>query len=203
MSACAVWSTSSTVSECRCTILAAVADVLIYADSLRSPEMRHEVPIAIPDPFLYVERNGTKRVLASSFELDRIKAVATALAGSAPEEFGIDELYAQGLSREEIELELTLRAARGFGVEAAIVPPTFPVMVADHLRANGIEVTADRERFTSRRRVKNEAELAGIRRAQRAAGAGMSAACEIFRPAERRNGALVVDGEPLTCELVK
>ncbi len=180
-----------------------MADVLIYADSLRSPEMRHEVPIAIPDPFLYVERNGTKRVLASSFELDRIKAVAPELEVSAPEEFGIDELYAQGLSREEIELELTLRAARGFGVEAAIVPPTFPVMVADHLRANGIEVTADRERFTSRRRVKNEAELAGIRRAQRAAEAGMAAACELFRAAERRNGDLVVDGEPLTCELVK
>jgi Xaa-Pro aminopeptidase len=165
--------------------------------------MRHEVPIAIPDPFLYVERNGTKHVLASSFELDRIKAVAPELEVTAPEEFGIDELYAQGLTRQEIELELALRAARGFGVEAAVVPPTFPVLLADHLRANGIEVTAERERFTSRRRVKNEAELAGIRRAQRAAEAGMTAARDLFRAAERRNGDLVVDGEPLTCELVK
>jgi Xaa-Pro aminopeptidase len=180
-----------------------VADVLIYADSLRSPEMRHEVPIAIPDPFLYVERNGTKRVLASSFELDRIKAVAPELEVSAPEEFGLDELYAQGLTREEVELELALRAMRGFGVEAAVVPATFPLLLADHLRANGIEVGVDRERFTSRRRVKNEAELAGIRRAQKAAEAGMTAAREILRAAEPRNGDLVVDGEPLTCALLK
>src|ERR1041384_3565191 len=52
----------------------------------------------------------------------------------------------------------------------------------------------------SRRRVKNEAELAGIRKAQRAAEAGMDAARKLLRAAERQNGSLVVDGEPLTCE---
>jgi Xaa-Pro aminopeptidase len=181
----------------------AVADVLIYADSLRSPEMRHEVPIAIPDPFLYAERNGTKHVLASSFELDRIKTAAPELEVVPPEDFGIDELYAKGMSREEIELELVLRALRSFGIESVVVPATFPLLLADHLRANGIEVSADRERFTSRRRVKNAAELAGIRRAQRAAEAGMTAARELLRAAERRNGDLVVEGEPLTCELLK
>jgi Xaa-Pro aminopeptidase len=180
-----------------------VADVLIYADSLRSPEMRHEVPIAIPDPFLYAERNGERHVLASSFELDRIKAVAPDLEVVPPEELGIDDLYKQGLKRDEIELELAVRAAHRFGIAEAAVPPTFPVGLADHLRRNGVEVTADRDRFTSRRRVKNEAELAGIRRAQRAAEAGMTAAREILRAAERRNGDLVVDGEPLTCELLK
>ena len=180
-----------------------MADVLIYADSLRSPEMRHEVPVAVPDSFLYAERNGTKHVVASSFEVDRILAAAPELEVVPPEELGLDELYAQGLSREEIELEIAVRAVRRFGVEQASVPATFPVGLADHLRAHGIEIKADRERFSSRRRVKNEAELAGIRRAQRAAEAGMSAAREVLRAAERRNGELVVDGEPLTCELLK
>jgi Xaa-Pro aminopeptidase len=85
-----------------------VADVLIYADSLRSPEMRHEVPLAIPDAFLYAERNGERHLVASSFELDRVAAVAPELDALPYEEFGIDELYAQGLSREEIELEVIL-----------------------------------------------------------------------------------------------
>jgi Xaa-Pro aminopeptidase len=165
--------------------------------------MRHEVPIAIPDPFLYAERNGQKHVVASSFELDRISAVAPELEVAPLEEFGLDELYAQGLDREEIDLELALRAARRFGIEQAAVPPTFPVGLADHLRKNGIELSSDRDRFVSRRRVKNDAELAGIRRAQRAAEAGMTAAREILKSAERRNGGLVVDGEPLTCELLK
>jgi Xaa-Pro aminopeptidase len=180
-----------------------VADVLIYADSLRSPEMRHEVPLAVPDPFLYAEHEGSRHVVASSFELDRIKAVAPDLELMPYEEFGLDELYAQGLSRDEIELEVILRAARRFGIERAAVPSTFPLEVADHLRANGIEVTADREHFVRRRRVKNEAELAGIRRAQHAAEAGMTAARELLRAAERQNGDLVLDGKPLTCERLK
>src|SRR5438034_1650882 len=163
---------SSTSVESRCTIWAAVpSDVLIYADSLRSPEMRHEVPLAVPDPFLYAEHDGKGSVVASSFELGRISEVAPQLEVLPLEEFGLDELYAQGLTRDEIELEVVLRAARRFGIERAAVPSTFPLEIADHLRANGIEVTADREHFVRRRRVKNEAELAGIRRAQRAAEA--------------------------------
>jgi Xaa-Pro aminopeptidase len=180
-----------------------VADVLIYADSLRSPEMRHEVPIAIPDPFLYAERNGERHVVASSFELDRISEVAPDLKTMPLEEFGLDDLYAQGLSRDEIELEVVLRAARRYGIEQASVPSTFPLELADHLRANGIQIAADREKFVSRRRVKNEAELAGIRRAQRAAEAAMTAARNLLRQAERTNGSLVLDGETLTCERIK
>jgi Xaa-Pro aminopeptidase len=180
-----------------------VGDVLIYADSLRSPEMRHEVPLGIPDPFLYAERDGDRHVVASSFELGRVSEVAPELKVLPLEEFGIDELYAQGLPREEIELEVILRAARRFGIEEAVVPGTFPLEVADHLRGNGIQVRADREHFVRRRRVKNDAELAGIRRAQHAAEAAMDAAREVLRSAERQNGSLQVDGEPLTCERLK
>jgi Xaa-Pro aminopeptidase len=180
-----------------------VGDVLIYADSLRSPEMRHEVPLGIPDPFLYAERDGDRHVVASSFELGRVSEVAPELQVLPLEEFGIDELYAQGLPREEIELEVILRAARRFGIEEAVVPGTFPLEVADHLRGNGIQVRADREHFVRRRRVKNDAELAGIRRAQHAAEAAMDAAREVLRSAERQNGSLQVDGEPLTCERLK
>ena len=180
-----------------------MTDVLIYADSLRSPEMRHEVPIAIPDPFLYAEREGERHVVASSFELDRIAEVAPDLQIMPLEEFGLDDLYAQGLSRDEIELEVVLRAARRYGIEQAAVPATFPLELADHLRANGIKISADREQFVSRRRVKNEAELAGIRRAQRAAEAAMTAARDLLRQAERKNGSLVLDGETLTCERIK
>jgi len=178
-------------------------DVLIFADSVISPEMRHEVPIPVPDPFLYAERDGEQHVVVSSFEVDRIKEVAPELDTVPPEELGLDELYDQGLDRDEIELEIVLRAARRFGITNAAVPKTFPLEIADHLRANGIELKADRDLFTSRRRVKNEAELAGIQRAQRAAEAAMEAAREILRSAEPQNGNLVVDGETLTCERLK
>ncbi|HEV8099219.1 MAG TPA: hypothetical protein VGP56_08715, partial [Gaiellaceae bacterium] len=91
-----------------------MSDVLIYADSIRSPEMRHEVPLAIPDAFLYAERDGERHIVASSFELDRVAEAAPGLDALPYEEFGVDDLYAQGLSRPQIELEVILRAARRF-----------------------------------------------------------------------------------------
>ena len=177
-------------------------DVLIYGDSMRSPEMRHEVPVAVPDPFLYAERNGRRHVAVTAFEVERIEAI-DGLDVSPLERFGLDELIATGMRREDIQLELTLRACRKLEINNPAVPHTFPLQVADHLRANGIEVRVDRKLFDDRRRVKNEAELSGIRRAQRAAEAGMAAALELLRQAAPRDGTLVVDGEQLTCERIK
>jgi Xaa-Pro aminopeptidase len=179
-----------------------VSDVLVYADSLRSPEMRHEVPVSVPDPFLYAEHGGRRCVVVTPFEVERIQA-ATDLEVFPYEEFGIDELIRSGMPRDEIGLEVVLRACRQIGVVSAAVPTTFPLELADHLRANGIDLVVDRKLFESRRRVKNDAELAGIRRAQRAAEAGIDAARELLRRAEARNGALHVDGEQLTCERLK
>ncbi|HWN21707.1 MAG TPA: Xaa-Pro peptidase family protein [Gaiellaceae bacterium] len=178
-------------------------DVLMVADTIRSPELRHEVPLAVPDPFIYVEREGVKHMVAASMELVRLPAVAPEIVAHPLEELGSDELYAQGLSMEEIQLELVLRACRELGVDAAVVPATFPLRDADFLRDKGIELTVDQAFFDGRRRSKSEAEIEGIRRAQRAAEAGMAAGIDLLRRAERNGAGLVVDGDPLTCELIK
>jgi len=168
-----------------------VPDVVIYADTVRSAELRHEVPLAIPDPFLYVERNGSRHVVVSSLELPRVREL-DGLEVHTPEEFGYDELVRSGKTRAEIRDELNARACEAFGVRAATVPGDFPLEIADSLRARGLEIAADRGLFDRRRRVKSEHELAGIRRAQRAAEEGMDVARELFRR-----------GTPITVEQVK
>jgi Xaa-Pro aminopeptidase len=179
-----------------------VADVLIFADTEISPELRHEVPLIVPDPFLYAEKDGKKVTSSTAFEVERIAAAG--IEAHALEEFGYDELLAQGLPRlEVIALHTTLNACREFGIEDAVVPWGFPTYVADHLRANGITLTPDYKFFSDRRRVKNEAELEGIRKAQGAADAAMAAARDLLARAQQSNGSLSVDGEPLTSELVK
>jgi Xaa-Pro aminopeptidase len=183
--------------------LSALADVLIYADTGRSPELRHEVPIGIPDPFLYVERNGSRHVVLTSFELDRVRELGDGFHAYPYEEFGYDELIAKKLPREEILLEVTVNACKALGVEEATVPATFPLEYADRLRGEGIELRVDRTLFEERRRVKNAVELAGIRRAQRAAEAGMDAARDLLRRASDDGARLVVEGEPLTSERIK
>ena len=177
-------------------------DVLIFADSVTSPEMRHEVPVLVPDPFLYIEKGDKRFTASTSFEVERIAEAG--IEAHAWEEFGYDELLEQGVPREQVTWHnINLNACQKFGVEDAIVPRTFPVHVADHLRANGITLTPDPKFFSDRRRVKNEAEIAGIRRAQKAAEAGMGAAKEILARAEASNGSVTVDGEPLTSEMLK
>jgi Xaa-Pro aminopeptidase len=177
-------------------------DVLIFADSVTSPEMRHEVPILVPDPFLYAEKDGQRYTMSTAFEVERIKELG--IDARPWEDFGYDQLLEQGIPRDEIAwLHMNLNACRELGIEKATVPRSFPVSTADHLRANGITLEPDYTFFADRRRVKNEAELEGIRRAQAAAEAGMAAAKDILGRATASNGGLTVDGQPLTVELIK
>jgi Xaa-Pro aminopeptidase len=165
--------------------------VLIYGDSVRTPALRHEVPVAIGDPFLYLETNGTRAVTASSLERPRLEgAGGFELIGL--EELGWDELIASGRPRWDIEMEVAARAVEKLGLSQASVPAEFPVELADRLRARGIEVRADHEEFARRRRSKNAAEIAGIRGAQAAADAAMGRAAEMLR-----------GGGSLTSELVR
>jgi Xaa-Pro aminopeptidase len=175
-------------------------DVLIYADTMRSPEMRHEVPVAVPDPFLYLEQDGTRHAVLTAFEVDRVKEAG--IEAHPYEEFGWDELVGKG-PREQQALVLYERVVDRFGIESAVVPPGFPLELADRLRAKGLELSVDRDLFTQRRRVKTDTELEGIRKAQRGTEAAMAAARELLRAAEPSEGTVMLDGEPLTSERIK
>src|SRR5262252_610913 len=176
--------------------------VLIYADSFRSADMRHAVPLGVPDPFLYAEENGSRHVFASSMEATRIRELGL-FDVHVHEEFGYDELIASGIDAREVDAQLALRAVASLELKHARVPDTFPVWLADQLRADGVELDVDQGVFDDRRRAKTEAQIAGLRRAQRAAEAAMDACRELLRGAEVRGDELVVDGEQLTVERVK
>ncbi len=178
-------------------------DVLIVADTLRSPELRHEVPLAVPDPFLYAEVGDKRSVVVSSLEAGRIRDLGTDLEVLTLEDVGVDDLLKRGLDVYALTLEVNLAACRRLGLENAVTPGRFPLADADYLRANGIEVNADQRFFDERRRVKSKHELAGIRRACRAVEAGVAVGVELLRRASRANGVLMLDGEPLTCERIK
>ena len=181
-----------------------MANLIIVGDSIRNPEIRHELPLAVPDPFVYVEGDGRRLAILTSFEVGRARALGIdGLEVRALEEYGADEMVSRGLQLEDINREVSLIACRELGLTEVVAPATFPLEIADHLRAGGVQIRADRDLFSLRRRVKNEHELAGIRRAQRACEAAMDVARDLLRRAEPNSGALHLDGEPLTCERVK
>jgi len=178
-----------------------MSDVLIFADSMGNAAMRHEVPVPVPDPFLYVERNGDRHAVVTSFEISRLEPAG--ITAHPFEEFGYDELLAQGLPRREVLLQTLENAVAQLAVKEAVVPADFPLLLADRLRAKGVALTADYEHFSQRRRVKNETELEGIHKAQQGTEAAMAAAREMLRRAEASNGTLTLDDEPLTSERIK
>ena len=178
-----------------------MTDVLIYADSIGDASMRNEVPVPVPDPFLYVEKDGERHAVVTSFEVSRLEPAG--IKAHPMEEFGYDDLLAQGLPRYEVLMQVNERAVPQLGVKEARVPTTFPVALADRLRAQGIELTPDREFFSERRRVKSDVGLAGIRRAQKGTEAAMGAAAEMLRNAQASNGTVMLDGEELTSERIK
>jgi Xaa-Pro aminopeptidase len=181
-----------------------VADgVLIHADTERSATLRHEVPLAIIDPFTYLELDGRRVVVISVLEADRVAEVAPDLEIVDPYELGMDELVAQGLNWDQANVELALRACRRFELTRLRVPGETPVVLADRLRGEGIEVEIDDAEFIRRRRVKNELEIAGVRRAQAAATGAMGVAAELLRDAYDRDGVLYHRGDVLSSERVR
>jgi Xaa-Pro aminopeptidase len=180
-----------------------VATVLLYGDTVRHPSLRHEVPLEIVDPLLFAEHDGRPLVLTSALERDRIEETLPEAEVLLREELGMIELVKQGMPRDNAELEVAVAALRGWGIDRATVPADMPVAVADRLRAEGFDLIVDGAAVEHRRRAKSDHELEGIRRAQRAAEAGMAAAERLIHGAERANGRLRHDGAELTAEDVR
>lgn len=177
-------------------------NLLIFGDTVRCPEMRIEVPHSVADPFLYVERAGERYTVVRSLEAARMRGVDR-MNVLPLEEFGLDELVADGLDGDAAMLEIAARACAKLGVRDAVVPAGFPVELADRLRADGIRLDVDRPLFAGRRRTKTALQVEGIRRAQRAAEAGTRVVAELLRAATPVDGVLHLDGEPLTSERLK
>jgi Xaa-Pro aminopeptidase len=159
-------------------------NLLIYGSPDASPDLFHTIPTPIIDPFLFIEVDGRRAATVTMLDAHKLEPYGVEIID--PYDLGVDELFAAGITRHEVELELCRRACERFGVRQALVPSEFPVGVADHLRAGGLDLTVDPEAFVTRRREKTEAEIAGIRRAQAAADAAMAVGAELIR--ELRSG---------------
>ncbi|MEH6781357.1 MAG: Xaa-Pro peptidase family protein [Rhodoglobus sp.] len=178
------------------------APILMFSSTM-SADMRHVITHEVHDPFLYIEVDGKRYTAIKSLEAARMRDVDN-MTVFPLEELGFDDLRASGQGPDLAELNCLVEACKRTGVTSASVPSTFPLGVADHLRAAGIELTVDNDLFEMRRRVKSPAELAGMRRAQIAAEAGVAhVATQMEAATVGADGGLLIDGEPLTCEDLK
>ncbi|MCZ7589538.1 MAG: hypothetical protein M5U27_11940 [Gaiella sp.] len=162
-----------------------MTDVLIFGDTERHPELRHEIPVSILDPFLYAETNGRRVAVVWSIEGDRIAAVDPTIELVPSETFPSDDLIEAGVDLYDIGPTLTVRQVESLGIVRAVVPARFPLRQADALRGrgssssptSGSSTTADgaRHRASSR--------ASGARRVRRRRGCPRS---PLFSPAPSR-----------------
>jgi Xaa-Pro aminopeptidase len=180
-----------------------MTDFLFYGDTERSAAMRHELPLVIGDGFLLGIVDGRMHIEVSSLERARVAAAAPEAVLHDITDLGFHELLESGRSRHELDVELASRAAAAMGLREAVADPEMAVAIADRLRSDGIVLHLDDKAVSARRRAKSPAELAGIRRAQLAAEAGMTAAARLLREAVPEGDRLVVGGDVLTAEAVR
>jgi Xaa-Pro aminopeptidase len=178
--------------------------LLLFGDTERSAALRHEIPIAIIDSLLFAEVDGRQYVLTSHLESDRIKRALPDAELLDYFALGYKELVDGGMSFSEAGREVEARAVQQIGIQEAIVPGDFPLALGDRLRQDGVVLTVDDATVDLRRRAKAPVELDGVRAAQRAAEAGMAAACELLaRALPAADGHLQLDGKPLLAEDVR
>ena len=163
-----------------------MTDILIVGDTHTSPELRHEIPVDIVDPFLYAEVGERRVAIVWSIEGDRIAVVDPSIEIVRSETFPTDDLIRAGVDYYELAPTNLVRMVEALGLTRAHVPAAFPLRHADALRSAGIELVPDQRLFDDRRRRKTPFELDGIRLASRAAEAGHGGDRGAARPLRAR-----------------
>jgi len=141
-------------------------------------------------------------LILRDIEMVRARAQARADRVGCPEDF----TPAGGLSgdRETATAQAAAECLRRAGVTRVVADRTLPLIFAEIVRQAGIAVDCDPQMGVLERRSKDQQEIAWLRESQATTEGAMKMACALVASAgARRDGALVRDGEPLSCERVR
>ena len=144
---------------CRERVLPPVPDVLIFGDTLRSPELRHEVPLAIPGPVPLPRAERPARVAINSLEVPRVRDWGSTCHPVRGVRLGRADRGGGAAATSSISRSPS--ACRRSGSRRRSSRRLFPLELADHLRGARHPAGSDREVLRRRRRVKNGRRAGG------------------------------------------
>ena len=177
--------------------------LLFYADGYRFPDVYHTTKFLSPDPIIALEDVEELVVVASSLEEGRIRKESRATRVVNMNDFGAQDLTAQGLSGPDFFAEIIKRFLADRGVRRVAVPPYFPVAEADILRGAGVELAIAKD-LRERRRVKRPDEIEAIEASQRATEDAWREGVDAIRRARvRPDSTLELDGAVFTAERLR
>ena len=167
----------------------------------RDADLYYATRFRAPDPFVFLWTTHEKILLADGLEIDRARDQAHVDRVLAYAE------YEKRVKKRGVDLpsakQVLLELLHDLGLQKLQVPANFSLGTADFLRGEGVALELAEEPLFPERQVKEEDEIASVRRAMYATEAGMATAISSIRAAEVRDGALFLEGEPLTSERLR
>ena len=175
--------------------------LLMIGSSERCANLFYATRFRAPDPFVLLWTPSEKIMLVRNLEIDRARdqARVNRVLPYVQYEKRAKERGQERPNSNAVLLELL----HDLGLEKLQVPADFPLGTADFLRGEGIELVVAPEPLFPQRTIKDAKEIEGIRRAVRAAEAGMETAIEGLRVADVRDGLLFLNGDVLTSERLR
>ena len=177
--------------------------LLFYADGYKFPDVYHVTRFLAPDPIIALEQGGEVFIVASPLEEGRARKESRASQVFSIDEFGAKDLAGKGITREELDAEVTKRFLDSRSLRRVAVSPYFPLGMAERLRGMGVQLVVDRG-LSERRRAKRPDEIAALETTQRATEDAWTRGVDALRRANvRKDGTLELDGEQFTAERLR
>lgn len=177
-------------------------NLLIVADSDHDANMLYAVRMFVPDPFIYLRLKGRCHVVMSDLEIDRARdhanhcnVISWAGCGEQLRKNGVKEVTTARVIRHIV---------RQHGVKTLIVPATFPLGLAEELRALKLSLKVRHGLFFPERERKTAEEVKKISAALIMAEVGLAEGIQALKSSKiGHNRKLVYRNSPLTSEKLR
>lgn len=184
-----------------------VEALFLYADSQKDANMFYLTKFLAPDPFIFLKKTGEKPTIVVS-QMEYSRAKKQSIIKDVRSYFDYDYLkIVQSAKTPQLgSMQFLAKITKeefGSGAKTC-VPPNFPLIVADVLRAEGLTIEPMFGVVEKARETKDNEEIKAIKKTQRINEKVTSEAIELIANSEvGTNKTLFSNGKPLTVGRIK
>ena len=175
--------------------------VLLYTDTLVSPDMLYFGRVEVHDPFVAFGLGGKKYTVVHALEFGRVKRTSD-FDVVLPREKWLEAARARYGAKAGIP-EMIACLAKAYKVRTFRVPDDFPAAVFLKLRDLGVKLSLANGLLFPEREIKTDWEAACVREGNRLCSVGYVVAEKILRAAKIKGRSLIYQGRPLTSERLR
>ena len=174
------------------------ADAYVAYASSRDPDMRYLTHFTTSDPFVFFKKPGQQGVIVvSTMETGRASREAS-VAVMTRTQAGLPDI----LKKEKDPYKATAAMIAGLVGEKVLIPPNFPVALANALGEH-CTLSVDKGTVMEMRSRKSRTEILAMKKVQKVTQQAMGLAVSLIRKASVKNGNLHINGKLLTAERIK